>query len=109
MSESDAARCSCPHCSVHLEFSLQNAGAIINCPQCGEALQLPDGPVEIPAADGPRSGVDPVSLLAAFAGKAARPRLSFLYRLGLLGVTLLMLVLPLIYLALIAAAAWGTF
>lgn len=108
MSASEAARCSCPHCSVHLEFSLENAGAIIDCPQCGQTLQLPEASVEIPATEGSSGEIDTVSLMEAFAGKVSRPSLSFLYRVGLLGVTLLMLILPLIYLALIGAAVLAT-
>lgn len=97
------AKCSCGHCGNHLEFPIDGAGAFIACPHCGEQTQLTlEAP---PRSDRPSAG----ELLAGFAGAINRPRTSFFYQIGLILVTLMMLVLPVAYVGMIAAAAWGVF
>jgi Zn-dependent protease with chaperone function len=47
--------------------------------------------------------------LAGFTGPINRPRTSFFYQFGLILVTLVMLILPVIYVGMIVAAAWGVY
>jgi Zn-dependent protease with chaperone function len=101
------AKCACQSCGVHLEYPVDAEGAHIACPQCGQQTQL----VRLAAADVP-SAAPALSLEAidaAFAGSVPRTPVSFLYRLGLLVVTFAMVTLPLIYSALIGAAAWAVY
>jgi Zn-dependent protease with chaperone function len=48
-------------------------------------------------------------LLAGFTGSIRRPRTSFFYRIGLVLVTLVMLILPVVYVGMIVAAGWGVY
>src|SRR5437660_12898825 len=101
MNEELLAKCSCTQCGTHLEFPLEGAGAFIACPHCGEQTQLTlEAP---PQSDRPSAA----ELLAGFAGGIRRPRTSFFYQIGLVLVTLVMLILPVVYLGMIMAAAWG--
>ena len=99
------AKCSCSHCGTHLEFPLEGAGTIINCPHCGKPTELTLSAPPSPAPEGLSVG----ELMTAFVGPVARTRTSIFYQAGLTLVTLMMLILPLIYLTMIAAAAWGVY
>src|SRR5438105_5871105 len=95
MNEALLAKCSCSQCGNHLEFPLEGAGAIIACPHCGEQTQLTlDAP---PQSDKPSAA----ELLAGFSGSIRRTRASFFYQIGLILVTLVMLVLPVVYVGMI--------
>lgn len=97
------AKCSCSQCGNHLEFPLEGAGAIIACPHCGQQTQLTlEAP---PQSDKPSAA----ELLAGFTGSIRRTRASFFYQIGLLLVTVVMLVLPVIYVGMIVAVGWGVF
>ena len=102
MNEQLLAKCSCSHCGTHLEFPVEGAGALINCPHCGQPTELtlaaPPPPADRPSA---------ADLVAAFAGPVPRTPVPLFYQLGLVLVTMMMIVLPVLYLAMIAAAAWG--
>ena len=105
MSTAGFAKSACQSCGVHLEYPVDAEGAQIACPQCGQQTQLVR-----PAAAGLPSAAPSLSLEAinaAFGGSVPRIPVSFLYRLGLLVVAVAMVTLPLIYLALIGAAAWA--
>jgi len=103
MNEELLAKCSCTRCGTHLEFPLEGAGAFIACPHCGEQTQLTlEAP---PQSDRPSAA----ELLAGFAGGIRRPRTSFFYQIGLVLVTLVMLILPVAYIGMIVAAAWGIY
>jgi Zn-dependent protease with chaperone function len=103
MNEELLAKCSCAHCGTHLEFALESAGAIIACPHCGQQTQLTLAAP--PQSERPSAA----ELLAGFIGRIRRTRASFFYHVGLILVTLVMLLLPVIYVGLIAAAAWGIY
>ena len=108
MSDSPTAKCSCEHCGVHLEFPVESAGTRIACPNCGQQTELgalpfePPGPVP-PASD---SFLTPGAVAAAFGRPVPPTSTSFFYQFGLLFVTAAMVLLPVLYAGLIAAAGW---
>src|SRR6267142_839397 len=103
MNEELLAKCSCAHCGNHLEFPLEGAGAIVVCPHCGQQTQLTlEAP---PQSDKPSAA----ELLAAFTNSIRRTRASFFYQINLILVTLIMLILPVVYVGMIVAAAWGVY
>jgi Zn-dependent protease with chaperone function len=103
MNEELLAKCSCAHCGTHLEFPLEGAGAIIACPNCGQQTQLTLEAA--PQSERPAAA----ELLAGFTGTIRRTRASFFYHVGLILVTIVMLILPVIYACMIAAAGWGVY
>src|SRR5512145_2873372 len=105
MNEELFAKCGCAHCGNHIEFPVGAAGAEVQCPHCGRAtvlsLQAP------PPAEGDKPSA--AELVAAFGGPVARTRVSPFYQMGLVLVTVMMILLPLAYLALIAATIYGVY
>src|SRR5437762_2389010 len=111
MSNSLSAKCSCEHCGVHLEFPLEAAGMGIACPNCGQQTELGALPVE-PTADDQVQGAAALTLAeltAAFTRGVQPTFTSLLYRFGLLFVTAAMVLLPMLYVGLIAAAGWAVY
>src|SRR5437879_6382773 len=104
MNEELVAKCGCAHCGNHIEFPIEAAGQYVHCPHCEEATQL-----NLMAPPPPSDKVSAADLLAAFGGPVPRNRVSLLYRIGLVLVTVMMVLLPVIYLVMIAAAAYGLF
>ncbi len=106
MNEQLVAKCSCSNCETHLEFPIEGAGTIINCPHCGQPTELSlEAPAPARSPDKPSA----VELLAGFTGPVPRTRVSIFYQIGLLLVTFMMLLLPLFYLAMVAAAGLGVY
>jgi Zn-dependent protease with chaperone function len=103
MNEELLAKCSCSHCGNHLEFPLEGAGATVACPHCGQQTQLTLAAP--PQSERPSAA----ELLAGFTGSIRRTRVSFFYQIGLILVTVVMLFLPVIYVGIIVAAAWGIY
>ena len=122
------ARVNCPHCGQLTE--LQRSPRVRRHPseRSGENLPLPAGagrgegetvvayPTVFSVTPAPLSELPPPApndslsiseLLANVNGVVSPARVLVFYRLGLFLVTLLMLALPLIYLGLTIAAAWG--
>ncbi len=104
MNEELLAKCSCSHCGTHLEFPVEGAGTVIDCPQCGQPTELS---LTAPAAA--PENLSAAQILAAFTGPVPRTRVSIFYEAGLLLVTLMMVLLPLVYLAMVLAAGWGVY
>jgi Zn-dependent protease with chaperone function len=104
MSDDLRAKCSCSACGNHLDFPVEAAGQVINCPHCGDPTEL-SLIAPSPASDRPSAA----ELVAAFEGTIPRTRVSVLYQLGLVLVSLVMVLLPLIYVMMIGAAAWGVY
>jgi Zn-dependent protease with chaperone function len=99
------AKCSCAHCGNHIEFPVEAAGAQVECPHCGRPTELnllapPPAEANKPTA---------ADLVAAFGGPVPRTRVSPLYQMGLMLVTVMMVLLPLAYVALIAATIYGVY
>ena len=99
-------KCVCPHCSVPIEYPHELAETTVDCPACTNPLQLASAPPPNDAPPVPEN-LTALELLALFGGPVPKTRVSLLYRLGLIIVTGAMLLLPVLYLALIGAAAWG--
>lgn len=110
MSDSTFAKCSCQNCGIHLEFPTEAAGTVINCPHCGAATELVGLLAEPePATPDPRAPLTPQEILAGFTGPITKAPISVLYQGGLLFVTVAMVLLPILYVAMIGAAAWGVY
>ncbi len=79
------------------------------CRACGREIL----PAPQKSAKCPHCGFDPPAfarqVLAGFAGEIGPSRVTPLYRLGIVLVTIVMVLLPLIYVGLIAAVIWLTF
>jgi len=97
------AKCGCAHCGNRIEFPAEAAGARVECPHCGQPTELS---LEAPP---PAAGDKPTAadLVAAFGGPVSPTRVSPFYRLGLVLVSVMMLLLPVVYVALIAATGYG--
>jgi Zn-dependent protease with chaperone function len=109
MSVASYGKCACGACGVPIEFPVEAAGMVVDCPGCRQPTTL-----TLPATDIPTTGADPGPLtleevLGAFEGEIRRTPVSILYQIGLVVVAITMVVLPLIYLALIGAAGWGVY
>ncbi|HTL18769.1 MAG TPA: M48 family metallopeptidase, partial [Patescibacteria group bacterium] len=96
---------SCEHCGQHIEFPAEAEGLKVACPQCSKETVLVAAPWP---ADEPE-GVTANELKTAFAGMVPPRRISVLYQAGLFVVAMFMLLLPLAYLAIAAAAAYGVY
>ena len=108
MSNPLSAKCCCESCGVHLEFPLEAAGSRIACPSCGQSTELGAVPVET-AASSPDSGAAELTageIINAFTRRTPPTPVSVLYQAGLLFVTVAMVLLPVLYVAMVAAAAW---
>ena len=95
------AKCSCQNCGTHLEFPIEAAGMLLDCPHCRQATLL-----SLNAPPAGRLGEKPAAaeILGAFQGGIRPARISLLYQAGLLLVALTMVLLPLVYLAMVMAA-----
>jgi Zn-dependent protease with chaperone function len=117
MSSAAFGKCACSSCGQHLEFPIEATGSTVACPAC-------QAPTALTLADEPPAAVEPMDsgtgdepaphwsvaqIAAAFSGPVPRTRVSILYQAGLCLVTFAMALLPLIYLAMIAAAGWGVY
>lgn len=100
----------CPHCGGDFEFAASVAGTPAACPHCASRLVLPALPGVAPTgspAPQPAPSLDATRIARAFQGTLPRRTPTLAYRLTLLGVTALVLLLPLGYLALTAGLAAG--
>ncbi len=104
MSETTFWKCACQQCGGHLAFPAEIAGTSINCPHCGQPTTLP-APEPEPAPAAPALTAE--DILAAFPGPVKPTPVSLLYQLALLLVTVTMVLLPVLYVALVALTAWG--
>jgi len=77
-------------------------GTTVDCPGCKQPTVL-----SVASPEAAAEGLTPVEVVAAFPRPVPKTPVPFLYKFGLVWVTLAMLLLPLVYLALIAAAAYG--
>ena len=102
MDEKLYAKCSCQHCGTHIEFPLEAAGRTLACPHC-QALTELSRPAP-PVADYRPTAAEVVS---AFRGSIVRPHVPLGYHAGLLLVTTMMILLPLIYVLAVLALVGG--
>src|SRR5436190_14911476 len=103
----DTTKCGCHACGNNIEYPLDAHGMTIDCPHCGQSTLLGDPVPDLEPAQ--LTTISPEQIAAAFKGPIRKPRTSVFYQIGLLLVTFVMLVLPIIYIAMIAAAAWAIY
>lgn len=110
MSESQIGSCHCQTCGVRIEFPLEMAGTVADCPSCQQPTELSEdsetaqGEAEVAAG----SELSVADILGAFRGEVRRKMASPFYIVGLAMVALVMVVLPVVYLGMIVAAGWAT-
>jgi Zn-dependent protease with chaperone function len=104
MNEQLHAKCACQNCGTHIEFPLEAADLTLDCPHCQQPtlLSLDAPPVHSSKPRAPE-------ILNAFGSGISPARVSFFYQAGLLLVAVVMLILPLLYLAMIAGAGWAVY
>jgi Zn-dependent protease with chaperone function len=103
----DTTKCGCQACGNNIEYPVDAHGMTIDCPHCGQSTLLGDTAPELEPSQ--LTTISPQQIAEAFKGPIRKPRTSFVYTFGLLLVTLVMVVLPVIYVAMIAAAGWGVY
>ncbi len=94
---------SCGSCQAALRVKDAFAGKRVRCTRCGAPLEIP-APDPVAAPDDPNARMR--ELLDAFRGEVPRRRTSVSYRVGVLLVAAAMLLLPAVYVALIAGVAF---
>jgi Zn-dependent protease with chaperone function len=111
MSESRTAKSCCGSCGVHLEFPVEAAGTWIACPGCGQQTELGALLVEPPTAEPAQetASLTAGDIAAAFTRRVPPTSTSLFYQFGLLLVTAAMVLLPVLYAGLIAAAGWAVY
>jgi Zn-dependent protease with chaperone function len=98
------ARCACQACGAHIEFPLEAAGLSADCPHCQQSTLLT---LEAPPADPTK--LTATGILNAFGSGISPARTSFLYQIGLVLVMVVMLILPVIYVAIVTAMGWAVY
>src|SRR5689334_19142514 len=96
------AKCSCQQCGNHISFPLEAADCTVDCPHCGKQTRLT---LEAPPPE-VASGLTAAEIINSFSGPVRRTRVSFFYQVGLVFVTIMMVILPLVYVAMVAAAVY---
>lgn len=104
---SSFTKCECASCGNRIEFPLESCGMQVDCPHCGQLTTL--SATDLPSPIAPTGGVSAVTLVSAFSGPLPRQRTSLIYNFGLLLVTLMMIVLPMIYIGLIGLVVWSIY
>lgn len=101
----------CVSCNVLLEFPPESEGCTVACPVCNELTSLTSAPASTEAvvSDEQEKGARLEEVLGRFQGKVRGPGTSFFYQLGLAGVAVAMLTLPLLYLGMIGVAGYGLY
>src|SRR4029077_21002896 len=94
----------------------KHAGKRGKCPKCQALIKVPAmAPVanskpseeRDPAARNPTAQLDMKDVLEAFQGDIAPVRTTLVYRIGIVAVTIAMMILPLLYIAMIAAVGYA--
>ena len=106
--DGEFAKCNCEACGNRIEFPSEGAGSTINCPHCGQPTILDATPLE-QISDPSASAISAAEIVGAFDGTVPRTPVSFFYQVGLFFVAIVMVLLPLIYIAMILAAGWGVY
>src|SRR6266496_3018791 len=105
MTEAQYLRGVCEACGERLEFPVDGIGLSVSCPHCGQPTTLLEdlGGREV---DGALSAAE---LSAAIIGPVRKCQVSVIYQSALLLVACFMVVLPIVYLGLIVALAYGIY
>ncbi len=93
----------CQQCAQPIEFPEEGFGTSVACPHCGQTTVLCEETILMQSAETLSAG----ELKAAFANAVPRPRISVFYQLALFLVAVFMIILPMIYVGLVASAICG--
>ena len=96
----------CELCDNPIEFPPDGLGLMVDCPHCGGQTALLE---ELSSSPATLEGLTANDLQAAFAGPIRKPRVSISYQIALLLVAAMMVILPVVYLALVAALGYGVY
>ncbi|MBA4147761.1 MAG: M48 family metalloprotease [Verrucomicrobia bacterium] len=107
MNNNPFARCDCESCGNPIEYPEESAGMNADCPHCGAQTALGYSAISEPVAEA--HAIPAVEILNAFEGTITPARVSFFYQVGLLLVSCMMVLLPLVYVALVCLAGWGVY
>lgn len=106
MSEEGFGRAACENCGQHIEFPLAGAGTRVPCPHCATETTLSE---EASIHQPPTEDITAGELKAALDGAVSPRRISIFYQAGLLVVAVFMVLLPVAYVAFVAALAYCTY
>lgn len=81
----------------------------IDCPHCNIQTSLGEAVLEKETVAGEPARLTASEILQQFQGNVPRTRASFFYQVGLILVSFMMVLLPLVYVALVCAAGWGVY
>src|SRR5690349_18566829 len=104
--DGDFAKCNCEACGNRIEFPAEGFGSTIDCPHCGQPTLLESEFAEAPEQ---AAAISAEEVASAFSGAIIPKQVSFFYCVGLFFVAIVMVLLPIIYVALTIAAAWGVY
>jgi predicted Zn finger-like uncharacterized protein len=103
----------CPSCQATFQVNSALAGKRGRCARCRAVVQIPAALQKCVVAPDPKAPEKPISstalmqeILGAFHGQFEPVRATWTYRIGIILVTTAMLMLPVLYLALVAAIGW---
>lgn len=94
----------CDRCNTSYRVKDECGGKRAKCPKCGGILQIP-----IVSSVQPTCGITQQQIISALSERLPRISLPFIYRITALVVSLVMVVLPLVYFALIALVCYATY
>ncbi|HEX7653688.1 MAG TPA: M48 family metallopeptidase [Verrucomicrobiae bacterium] len=95
-------KCACSHCGKHLEFPWAVVGQETPCPRCGQTTLLS----AMAPPPSPAQNHSVASLLSSITETIPRTPVAWPYLLGLFLVALVMVLLPLVYLGIVAGTGW---
>lgn len=104
VNDQELSRGACERCGQHFEFPTASAGAVVDCPACGQSTSLL--PSQASSSDDTLTELEIESWFGS--AIAVRP-IPAAYTCALLLVAGIMLLLPVAYLCLVATAAYGVF
>jgi Zn-dependent protease with chaperone function len=93
----------CQQCDQPIEFPPEGMGMTVECPHCGQGTVLRE---DIATHSETISAAD---LSTAFGSSVPHPKVPMLYQLAMVLVTVFMVLLPIIYVAIVLATAWGVY
>jgi len=106
MNEQLLAKCACSYCGIHLEFPIEGAGTVINCPGCGQPTELS---LEAPVAASSPDKRPPSSSWLPLLVQSRPRRCLFFYQIGLVFRDHHDDFIARAYLAMVVAAVWGVY
>lgn len=104
-STAEVSKCSCSSCGTHFEFPTELAGTAILCPHCGSETLLEGTRLKTAQAE----AISITKLLSGFGGDVRGQRVSLFYQMGLMLVAGAILLLPLLYVGIVAAGGYGVY